>query len=120
MAHTISRNLTRLNRQQVSPKLIITSRHLQPITSGQALSITSRHIQHSRALSFSTTFRKGIQPDTEEPAPKESEPIHHLQDPTPISDADFHDRAEALLEEISAKIEDMQETREDVDAEYSV
>lgn len=74
----------------------------------------------SRCFSVSRPASLGLQPDTEDPKPKESEPVHHLKDPTPISDEEFHERAEALLEEICAKMEAMQESRDDIDAEYSV
>ena len=41
-------------------------------------------------------------------------------DPTPIEEAEYHEHAEKLLEEIVVKIEELQESREDVDADYSV
>ena len=74
----------------------------------------------TRSFSVARPVFKGLQPDQEEPAPKESEDIHTLRDPTPISDEEYNEHAEKLLEEICAKIEEMQESRDDVDAEYSV
>lgn len=74
----------------------------------------------SRKISTSRTSFKGLQPDQEEPKPVEAEDNHDISEPTPISDAEFHERAELLLEEIVQKMEEMQESRDDVDAEYSV
>ena len=74
----------------------------------------------ARSFSVARPVFKGLQPDQEEPAPKESEDIHTIRDPTPISDEEYSEQAEKLLEQICARIEEMQETREDVDAEYSV
>lgn len=74
----------------------------------------------SRNISISRTAFKGLQPDQEEPKPVEAEDNHDISEPTPIDDAEYHERAELLLEEIVQKMEEMQESRDDVDAEYSV
>lgn len=74
----------------------------------------------ARSFSAARPAYKGLQPDQEDPAPVESEAIHIIKDATPISDEEFHEQAEKLLEEICQKMEEMQESRDDVDAEYSV
>lgn len=82
--------------------------------------ILSSAQSQARCFSVSRPASKGIQPHSEDPQPKESEAIDDIKNPTPLSDAEYHDRAESLLEEIVAKMESMQEQRDDVDVEYSV
>lgn len=59
-------------------------------------------------------------PDSEEPKPKAPEPTYHVSEPTPIEDDEFHTHADEYLERVVARVEELQESREDVDVEYSV
>jgi len=59
-------------------------------------------------------------PETEDPAPKTSEPIHHISDPTPVSEEEYHMHADQYLDAVVAKVEELQEGREDVDVENAV
>lgn len=59
-------------------------------------------------------------PDTSEPEPKESEPTHEAQNPTPLADEEYHEHADAFLEQVVNKMEEIQEGRDDVDVEFAV
>lgn len=59
-------------------------------------------------------------PHTEDPQPKEPEPTYHVSEPTPVEDEDYHKYADEYLDRIVARVEELQEGREDVDVEYSV
>ncbi|KAH0368218.1 Frataxin, partial [Aureobasidium melanogenum] len=68
--------------------------------------------------SSSRTF-KGILPDTDEPTLKESEPLHEINDPTPIAVEEYHERADHYLEELVSRAEELAEEKEGVDVEFS-
>lgn len=59
-------------------------------------------------------------PETEDPAPKESEPHQETTQPTPLSDEAYHEHADQYLDVVVARAEELQEGREDIDVEYSV
>ena len=59
-------------------------------------------------------------PDTEDPVPKETESHQEHLEPTPLEDDEFHEHADRYLEEVVSKVEEVGESREDVDVEYSV
>lgn len=59
-------------------------------------------------------------PDTENPAPKESEDIEHPTVPSDVSTTEYNRLADEYLEELVTKLEAEAEKRSDVDVEYSV
>lgn len=59
-------------------------------------------------------------PDAENPAPKQSEDIEQPTTPTDISIEEYNQRADEYLDELVSRLEAEQETRPDVDVEYSV
>lgn len=59
-------------------------------------------------------------PETEDPAPAEPAPTHHVSEPTPIEDEEYHERADEYLDEVVARVEELAESRDDVDVEYAV
>ena len=63
---------------------------------------------------------KGIFPETDDPEPKESEPLHEVNAPTQLEEGEFHERADQYLEEIVARTEELQESKEDIDLEFAV
>ena len=63
---------------------------------------------------------KGIFPETDNPEPKESEPLHEIKEPTPLEDEEYHERAEQYLDEVVTKAEELQEEKQDIDVEYAV
>ena len=62
----------------------------------------------------------GIIPEVENPAPKESEPSEIPTVPTDISTNEYHDRADEFLGELVTRLEQAQETRTDLEVDYSV
>lgn len=74
----------------------------------------------TRYFSNASRVYKGILPDTDEPKLKEREPIHEVNDPTPIEIEEYHERADQYLEELVSRAEELAEEKEGVDVEYSV
>nr|POE54235.1 frataxin like, mitochondrial [Quercus suber] len=75
---------------------------------------------NSRCFSRSTRFQAGIMPDSEDPTPPSIKSAdHHAQQPTDISDAEYHQHADFFMDTIHEEAEKIQESREDVEVEYS-
>ena len=72
-----------------------------------------------RQLHTSTAFSKGITPDAEDPIPKEF-PGERITQRTDVTDEQYHELSDRYLEGILTKLEEMQESREDLDVEFSV
>jgi frataxin len=74
--------------------------------------------------SFSTTAhtRKGLQPDSADPAPPKTEPhvSSSTQEPAQLTDEQFHEKAEDYLERLVLALEEMVEEATDLEVEYSV
>lgn len=51
---------------------------------------------------------------------KEREPLHTVNDPTPIEIEEYHERADQYLEELVSRAEELAEEKQDVDVEFSV
>lgn len=105
-----SRSVARSYSLQAAPSKLpsILPRSLAPLQQAQ------------RCFSVASVRCKGLSPDQEDPAPKESQPTEHLQDPTPLEDEEYHERAELYLEEIVSRVEELQESKEDLELDYSV
>lgn len=75
-----------------------------------------------RCFSVASIRCKGLSPDSEEPAPKESQPMEteQVKEPTPLEDDEYHERSEQYLEEIVSRVEELQEGKEDLELDYSV
>lgn len=58
-------------------------------------------------------------PDSENPAPKESEPSERPTVPTDISTSEYHERADEYLNELVTRLEQAQESRVDLEVDYS-
>ena len=71
---------------------------------------------------FSTSIRSyaGLMPDTHDPQPPQNEPEEHIKQATEVSEEDYHEHADQYMERIHEKAEQMQESREDIEVEYSV
>ncbi|KAJ6789101.1 hypothetical protein PWT90_00403 [Aphanocladium album] len=73
-----------------------------------------------RCLSRSAPLRKGIMPDSASPAAKEP-----LASPEPtygaieLSESEYHDIADEYLDGVLTQFEALQDTREDIDIEFS-
>lgn len=59
-------------------------------------------------------------PDAENPAPKKSEESERPTVPTDISTSEYHQRADAWLEELFHRLEEQQSDRPDLEVDYSV
>lgn len=60
-------------------------------------------------------------PDTAEPSPSNPEPeAHKVTAPTELSDDEYHELADRYMDHLCEKAEQLQETREEVDVEFSV
>lgn len=99
----------------------LTTRSLRPSTA-------SRHAgpQSSLYLShpFSTTItpRKGLQPDSPDPSTPNTEPqvSHSNTDPTPLSEEEYHEKADSYLERLVLALEEKAESNPDHEVEYDV
>jgi len=58
-------------------------------------------------------------PGSEDPPEPNVEPTHHISEPTPIEDDEYHTQADRYLDAVVGRAEELQEKREDVDVEYS-
>jgi len=59
-------------------------------------------------------------PDSSDPPPKESEVSEEVTAPTYVSTSEYNKLADAYLEELHDRLEQQQETRQDLEVEYSV
>ncbi|KAF9698393.1 hypothetical protein EKO04_003359 [Ascochyta lentis] len=71
-----------------------------------------------RAFHGSTSVR-GIMPESENPAPKQSEDHENPTVPTDMSTTEFHERADEYLNELVERLEEAQEKNSDIEVEYS-
>jgi frataxin len=63
---------------------------------------------------------RSIMPDAENPPPKESESHDEPSAPTELSTSEFHERADAYLNELVERLEEAQEKDPQIEVEYSV
>ncbi|KAF5714212.1 regulator of mitochondrial iron homeostasis [Fusarium mundagurra] len=72
---------------------------------------------------FSTTIsdKRGIMPDTENPAKplNEAEEIHQNAVVANITEQEYHDLADEYLDNVVGKFEELQDQREDIDVDFS-
>ncbi|KAF4339995.1 regulator of mitochondrial iron homeostasis [Fusarium beomiforme] len=72
---------------------------------------------------FSTTVsnKRGIMPDTENPAKplNEAEEIHQSPVVAEITEQEYHELADEYLDNVVGKFEELQDQREDVDVDFS-
>ncbi|OCL09085.1 arabinogalactan endo-1,4-beta-galactosidase [Glonium stellatum] len=61
----------------------------------------------------------GIMPDSADPAPKESEANEHVTAPTELSHEEYHQRADEYLDLLVNRLEQQQESRQDLEVEYA-
>jgi len=78
-----------------------------------------RLFQFGRPLSTSSLSLKGLSPESEDPKPPGLEEQTKVTEPTEISIEEYHEISDAYLDNIVAKLEQLQEARDDVDVEFS-
>lgn len=73
-----------------------------------------------RSFSTSPAPAKGILPHSDDPAPPNVQASDAKAVPAPLTDAEYHEVADAYLEVILSRLEELAEKDEGVDVEYSV
>ncbi|GAB7350195.1 hypothetical protein MBLNU459_g0855t1 [Dothideomycetes sp. NU459] len=113
-----SRRLARSYSLQPTPSRLAVA---QPVRAAAAAAAAAAPLQQptQRCFSAAAAHFKGLSPDSEDPQPKESQPIEHVREPTPLEDEEYHERAEQYLDEIVARVEELQENKEDLELDYS-
>ncbi|KAF2635024.1 putative mitochondrial chaperone Frataxin [Massarina eburnea CBS 473.64] len=101
-------------RAQALANGVILRTSVAPVFQGRHVSATSS----TRCFHSSKSFQ-GIIPDAENPPPRRSEDIDQPTVPTDISTSEFHERADAYLDELVARLEEKQEETPDLEVEYS-
>ncbi|RDW82438.1 hypothetical protein BP6252_03550 [Coleophoma cylindrospora] len=73
-----------------------------------------------RAFSAQPSIRKGLSPESAEPAPPSvtSDAATNLS-PTELTQSEYNEISDQYMDDLVAKLEELQEQREDVDVEYS-
>ncbi|OAQ97520.1 hypothetical protein LLEC1_01947 [Akanthomyces lecanii] len=107
-----SRLASRTLRRSAAPRTAVRS---LPVLTHSALHPAAAQ----RSFSLSAPLRKGIMPDTESPAkeaPAAPEPSYGAVE---LSEAEFHELADEYLEGVLAQFEALQDSREDIDIEFS-
>lgn len=75
---------------------------------------------HFRSFSSSPAPAKGILPHSDDPAPPNVQDNEPKAVPAELTDSEYHEVADAYLEVILSRLEDLAEKDEGVDVEYSV
>ncbi|KAF4948320.1 hypothetical protein FGADI_9792 [Fusarium gaditjirri] len=74
-----------------------------------------------KCFSTSVSSKRGIMPDTENPAKplNEAEEIHQNAIVADITEQEYHDLADEYLDNVVGKFEELQDQREDIDVDFS-
>ncbi|TDZ67860.1 Frataxin-like protein [Colletotrichum trifolii] len=67
----------------------------------------------------SSASRRGIMPDTDDPQPKPHPQEEVKTSVAELTDAEYHDLADAYLDTVVTKLEEIQDAREGVDVEFA-
>ncbi|KAH7155077.1 hypothetical protein B0J13DRAFT_216943 [Dactylonectria estremocensis] len=70
-------------------------------------------------FSTSPSSKKGIMPDTENPPKATPKPETTAFTAVELSDAEYHEIADQYLDTVVGKFEELQDSREDIDVEFS-
>lgn len=74
-----------------------------------------------RGFSLSAPFHKGIMPDTETPGKEQSTtPTPPSYGAVELSESEYHDLADVYLDGVLTQFEALQDSRDDIDIEFSV
>lgn len=126
---------TKMTTQSLSRAAALASRALRSTTTSSLSRLAPRRAAHitplltrtalvaaARPRSFSSTPAppKGILPHTDDPAPPNVEDNAPKAVPAELTDGEYHEVADAYLEVILSRLEEIAEKDEGVDVEYSV
>ncbi|KAG6240685.1 hypothetical protein E4U25_007552 [Claviceps purpurea] len=110
--HSISR-LSRLLAQPPCRRAPITT------TTTTALLARASPLCRRRTFCLSARQAKGIMPETENPSKQDVAPAAPSMGVAPLSERAYHELADLYLESVLSEFEQQQDSREDVDVEYS-
>ncbi|CCE26821.1 hypothetical protein E4U35_004651 [Claviceps purpurea] len=109
--HSISR-LSRLLAQPPCRRAPIT-------TTTTTLLARASPLCRRRTFCLSARQAKGIMPETENPSKQDVAPAAPSMGVAPLSERAYHELADLYLESVLSEFEQQQDSREDVDVEYS-
>lgn len=111
-------------------RAVRSSLHLRParLSNCRTSSQPPRHLTRSsipcRSFYASRSAFKGLSPESSDPEPPNPQPVaggaSHVTDPADITVDQYHELADAYIDELVAELEEMQEKGDDIDVEYSV
>lgn len=122
LMNSLSRSGSAAFRRAVRAPFRIRPAHGSIARSSVALSCNRGGVcSASSARSFHVSIVvRGIMPDAKNPAPRQPEDSDHPTVPTDISTSEYHERADAYLDELVTRLEEKQEQSPDFEVEYSV
>jgi frataxin len=115
LARNAARQLNVPSSSTIRSSLLLHSR--LSIPSGATRIISFRPC---RPFSSTPVASKGLSPDSEDPHPKEAESSTVAAKPADLTNEEYHELADAYMDAMVEKMEQMQEERDEVDVEYSV
>jgi frataxin len=78
--------------------------------------------QPAYCFSYTSTSRKGLQPDSSDPAPPKTEPqiSSSNTEPTPLDEDTYHEKADSYLDRLVLALEEKAESNSEFEVEYDV
>ncbi|KJZ80273.1 hypothetical protein HIM_00123 [Hirsutella minnesotensis 3608] len=86
---------------------------------GTRVAASQHGLVAQRLFGSSTRKLKGIMPHTENPAKSDVAKTEHSYGVVELSEAEYHELSDLYLDTVLEKFEHLQDTREDIDIEYS-
>ncbi|KAG6101347.1 hypothetical protein E4U30_002354 [Claviceps sp. LM220 group G6] len=107
-------SITRLSRLLAQPPC-----RRAPVTTTTTLLARASPLCRRRTFCLSARQAKGIMPETENPSKQDVAPAAPSMGVAPLSERAYHELADLYLESVLSEFEQQQDSREDVDVEYS-
>jgi hypothetical protein len=104
--------------KQARQPLLRSSRQLRLAPAGKPS--PTRQLPTARRFSLIAAHFRGILPETEDPQPPEPAEHHSPLTPADLTDKEYHELADQYLDRMLTTLEELQDSREDIDVEYSV
>ncbi|ETN43986.1 iron donor protein CyaY [Cyphellophora europaea CBS 101466] len=97
----------------------LTGRSLRPSPS-PAIRPSFTTLPPSNSFSYTSNSRKGLQPESDNPAPPNTEPSISTANtlPAPLSEDEYHEKADQYLERLVLALEEKAESNPDFEVEY--
>lgn len=92
----------------------------KPIAGGAATTVPAATIAARRLFTTSSPAARGIMPDTDNPQVKETPKSEVKTSVAELTDAEYHELADAYLETVVTKLEEIQDEKDGVDVEFAV